>query len=142
MTQQLMVSTVERDRVLLDAGSVRSFLGEKKRIFWVPRTNDLDIQEGNWVELNYPSGRSLLDIFLFLVVPILLMITIASYLPDTISEGMQVAYSLLGLPAGLLIFLGAQAVLPKLSPEITKVIPAPEDGKSKGCGTCATCVCK
>ncbi len=142
MIQQLQVTSIQGKQVQLSAEPVRSFLGQKERSFWIRNTNSLPLQQGNWVEVTYSSGRGLLDVFLLLMLPVLLIIGIAQFLQSTnVSTAQQVVFSLMGLPLGIGIFALSQKFLPDTRPEIFRVLDDDEhQGRSSGCGT--GCVCK
>ncbi|WGK69540.1 SoxR reducing system RseC family protein [Candidatus Haliotispira prima] len=141
MIQQLQVTGIEGNSVQLSAEPVRSFMGQKERSFRVQNTGTLQLKQGNWVEVTYPSGRGLLDVFLLLMLPIILIVMIAYSLPSTMPQAQQVLLSLLGLPVGISIFAISQKYLPKMQPEISRILSNDEyTGRSSGCGS--GCVCK
>ncbi|MEM9424581.1 MAG: SoxR reducing system RseC family protein [Spirochaetota bacterium] len=141
MVQQLQITEIKDNRVRLSAEPVRSFLGQKERSFWIGNTSALPLEEGAWVEVNYSSRRGLLDVFLLLMLPVILIVGIAHSLPQTMSPAQQVIISLLGLPVGIGVFALSQRFLPQTQPEISRVLgPEEYTGSSVGCGS--GCVCK
>ncbi len=141
MKQQLQITNIEGDNIKLSAEPVRSFMGQKERSFWIKNSQNMELEQGAWVEVCYPSSRSLLDVFLLLMLPVLLIVAIAHLLPATMSQLNQVLISLSGLPIGITIFALSQKILPKMQPEIVRVLSPDEyTGQSSGCGS--GCVCK
>ena len=141
MVQQLQVTAMESGRVRLSAEPVRSLMGQKERSFWVVNTDSIPLEEGVWVEVSYPSGRGLLDVFLLLMLPILLVVAIAYSLPREWPQAQQVILSMFGLPVGIGIFALSQKFLPRTQPSIDRVLgPDEYTGRSSGCGS--GCVCK
>ncbi len=140
MIQQLQVTEISGNAVQLSAEPVRSFMGQKERSFWVKTADAAQLKKGSWVEVSYPSGRGLLDVFLLLMLPILLIVAIAHSLP-VLPQAQQVILSLSGLPLGIAIFALSQKFLPKIQPEISRILREDElTGRSVGCGS--GCVCK
>ena len=141
MVQQLQVTAMKNGWVRLSAEPVRSFMGQKERSFWVANAGSLPLENGAWVEVSYPSGRGLLDVFLLLMLPILLVVAIGHSLPKEWPQAQQVILSLLGLPFGISVFALSQKYLPRIQPSIERVLGADEyTGRSSGCGS--GCVCK
>ena len=141
MVQQLQITAMESGWVRLSAEPVRSFMGQKERSFWVTNPGSLPLEKGAWVEVSYPSGRGLLDVFLLLMLPILLIVVIAYSLPKEWPQAQQVIFSLFGLPIGIGVFALSQKYLPKIQPTIERVLgPEENTGRSSGCGS--GCVCK
>lgn len=140
MTQQLKVTAIQDSLIQVSAEPVRSFTGSKTRSFWIPNKPELKLTPGSWVEVFFPSSRGLLDVFLLLMLPILLMVTIGFLLPQSLPQSQQILYSLLGIPTGIGIFSLSQKILPKIEPEILRAVFPPKSGLTSGCGT--GCVCK
>ena len=141
MVQQLQITDIKGTSVQLSAEPVRSFLGQKERSFWLENTNSLPLEMGGWVEVSYSSSRGLLDVFLLLMLPVLLIVGIGHSLPASMPQLSQVLFSLGGLPIGVAIFALSQKLLPKVRPEICRVLSKEEyTGQSVGCGS--GCVCK
>jgi len=110
-----VVQSVSGDKVTIKCGTNSTCAGcksplcsRKDRIFTARNVNKFDLKEKDEVEFMLPSGRTVFESFLVLILPLILFIVfyyIGKNLFNFESEGKKILCGILGIANGFLISL-------------------------------------